>query len=155
MKSWWHHRSRAAKIGLVAGTLIAAFLLAVAVVPAEDTSSTGAPEAAAANIYLVASKSFCRATGVDDAYTGDGHVTFFLTFRNTGGEAGSVGAAPVRHYDDGEMNSSALDAVTADVAANQVESFHTAAMKYSAHSHEITGCGVVVDGREEVAIGLS
>src|SRR4051794_9948756 len=61
--------------------------------------------ASGANVYLVASKSFCLATGIDD-YSGDGHVTFYLTFKNSGGEGGTVSAVPVRHYDDGEFNES-------------------------------------------------
>src|SRR4051794_11763360 len=100
-------------------------------------NKSAAETASGANVYLVASKSFCRATGIDDAYSGDGHVTFYLTFKNSGGEGGTVSAVPVRHYDDGEFNESVLDEVEADVAANTTGKFHTAAMKYTAHSHEI------------------
>jgi hypothetical protein len=104
------------------------------------------------NIYLVAAKSFCVPTGIDDAYTGDGHVTFYLTFRNSGDEDGTVSAVPVRHYDDGDINESALDEVSVDVAAGATWQGRTGAMTYKAHEHEVTDCGVRVDGRPEVSI---
>src|SRR5437870_974147 len=43
-----------------------------------------------ANVFIVASKSLCTATGIDDAYTGTGHVEFFYTFTNSGGADGKA-----------------------------------------------------------------
>lgn len=107
----------------------------------------------ASNIYLIASQSFCAATGIDDAFSGDGHVVFFLAFRNSGNEAGTVDATPVRHYDDGEQNGSAMDMVSVDVPALETTKVHTTAMTYKAHSHEIVDCGVDVNG-EEVPVAM-
>jgi hypothetical protein len=62
-----------------------------------------------AHISVVASKSFCLASGISDFYTGDGKVIFYMTLRNTGSSGGKVNIILVRHYDDGEYNASAMD----------------------------------------------
>src|SRR5262249_27006798 len=111
---------------MASGVLLLAGLLSSCAGGSTESGSSGK---AKANVFLVASKSFCVATGIDDAYTGDGHVEFFLTFRNSGTKDGSFNAIPVRHYDDGSDNESALDEVSADVAAGTVQRFHTDEMK--------------------------
>jgi hypothetical protein len=116
-----------------------------------EPSATPAPEPKE-NIYIVASKSFCTATGVDDIYTGDGHVQFFLTLKNSGGADGSLSMTPVRYYDDGTDNRSPLDEVTADVAAHELWKGKTQAFKYEAHEHDVVRCALVIDGGEEVEI---
>lgn len=120
-------------------------------VPKPVTVAVPKPEA---HISLVAGSSFCVATGIDDAYTGDGHVTFFLTFRNSGGADGSLSAVPVRHYDDGQENNSPIDEVSVDVPANTTKGFHTESFTYKAHEHEVIGCGVTVVGQSEVPIAV-
>ncbi len=121
-----------------------------ATAPAETKKS--APEAPApepkANIYVVASKSFCTYTGIDDIYTGEGHVKFFITLRNSGKKDGSIDITPVRRYNDGRENSSPMDQVSVDVPAGQTRKGHTVAMKYKAHEHEITDCALLIDGNE-------
>jgi hypothetical protein len=118
---------------------------------AVDVAQT-APSEPESNIKLVAKKSFCIATGIDDAYTGDGHVEFFFTFRNVGDVGGTVSVIPVRHYDDGGINMSAMDEVEADVPAGATRRFHTPKFKYKAHEHEVESCGAIVDGGDEVVI---
>src|SRR5207247_1537438 len=91
----------------------------------EPTSTTSKAAVSApkpkARIQVVAKQSWCAATGVDDLYTGNGHVTFFLTLRNTGRARGSVTLTPVRYYDDGADNRSFLDAITVSVPAGRVK----------------------------------
>jgi hypothetical protein len=137
---------------IVGGVIAAVVLVALLKGVGGGDGSSSASHDGGANIYLVASKSFCEPTGIDDAYTGDGHVTFYLTFRNSGSHGGTVSAVPVRHYDDGDINESALDEVSVDVAAGDSWQGHTEAMTYKAHEHEVTDCGVRVDGRPEVSI---
>ena len=108
--------------------------------------------ATGANVYLVASKSFCSPSGVDDIYTGDGHVVFFYTFKNSGGEDGTVTVTPVRHYDDGKLNMSPLDSVEVTVPAHGTYKARTPPLKYKAHEHEIVECGAIVDDRAEISI---
>jgi hypothetical protein len=123
----------------------------------EQTSTEVTTTAAAepkANVYIVASKSFCTATGIDDAYTGDGHVQFWLTIRNSGNEKGTIDITPVRYYDDGTDNRSALDMVSVDVEPGQTWKGKTTAMKYSAHSHELTRCAALV-GDNEIEISVT
>jgi hypothetical protein len=93
------------------------------------------------DIQLIKRKSFCTTTGVADVYTGEGKVQFWLTFRNTATSDKSVSFTPVRHYDDGEVNDSAMDeASTPDVAPGQTWKGKTQAFTYKAHEHEVAGC---------------
>ncbi len=108
---------------------------------------------AKANIYVVASKSFCLASGISDAYTGEGKIIFYVTLRNSGRTDGSVDIVPVRHYDDGEVNESAMDMLTdVRVPARTTKKFRSPLYKYKAHEHEIAACGVKIDSRREVRI---
>ena len=113
-----------------------------------ETKKHAPPPEPKANIYVIASKSFCTYTGVDDIYTGDGHVQFWLTLKNSGDKDGSIDVTPVRRYDDGNENRSAMDQVSVDVPAGQVWKGRTQAMTYKAHEHEITDCALLVDGKE-------
>lgn len=134
---------------------VIAAALAATVSGCGATTSTATEETSPeANIYVVASQSFCAATGIDDTFTGDGHVVFFLAFRNSGDADGTIDATPVRHYDDGEENASAMDMVSVDVPAGQTTKVHTTAMTYKAHSHDIVDCGVDVVGQDEVPIAV-
>lgn len=166
-RAFWGRRSRWGK-GLI---VVAAVLVGLAILGSaigEDTSeSSGTTETTTeastppppqppppppaapepkANVFVVAKKSFCTATGVDDAFTGDGHVQFFLTIRNSGKKSGSITITPVRYYDDGTSNKSPLDTVSVDVKAGRTWKGKTEAHTYEAHSHEITDCALIVDG---------
>jgi hypothetical protein len=114
-----------------------------------DANSAAQP---ASDVGLVPGKSFCIATGIDDLYTGDGHVEFFLTLRNRGDASGTASVIPVRHYDDGAMNMSALDEVETEVPAGTTTKVHTPKYKYKAHEHAIESCGAIVNGGDEVPI---
>jgi uncharacterized protein DUF2510 len=138
-------------LALIALSAVGGVLAAVGVIE-EDNDQSAAPAASDANVDFVASKSYCTATGVDDLYTGDGHVQFLLTLTNNGGEPKTVAITPVRHYDDGQLNQSSLDAVEVEVAAGETWSGRTPAYKYKAHEHELIACGVIVDGGEEITI---
>lgn len=130
--------------------LVLAFLAIVgALLVTHDPS---APSAAEADVDVVPGKSYCMASGIDDLYTGDGHVQFFLTLTNSGGEPRTVSIIPIRHYDDGQLNLSGMDAVEVEVAAHETWSGRTRAYKYKAHEHEVIGCGVIVDGGDEITI---
>ncbi len=104
------------------------------------------------NVYVIASKSFCLSSGIDDAYTGNGHVVFSVMLKNSGKADGSVDIVPVRHYDDGQINESAMDMMTVDVAAGQRKQVNSPQFVYKAHEHEILSCGVIINGRDEVKI---
>jgi hypothetical protein len=120
-------------------------------VVSEPTETVSEPEPRA-NIYVIASRSFCVSSGIDDAYTGNGHVIFSVMLRNSGTADGSVDVTPVRHYDDGEMNDSPLDTMTVDVPAGERKQVNSPQFTYKAHEHEVASCGVVVDGRDEVDV---
>lgn len=105
------------------------------------------------SISVVSGESFCIPSGVDDLYTGDGHVTFYVTVRNDGTGDGTAEITPIRHYDDGQLNESAMDMVSVDVPAGSVKKFRTDPMKYKAHEHEISDCALQMDGNE-IPIGL-
>ncbi|MEX2645452.1 MAG: hypothetical protein WD249_04240 [Gaiellaceae bacterium] len=149
-----------------AGAIFILIVVAVAIFGGDDDDDSGSGEPAAAeaaavetpsggaDIVLVKKQSWCLATGIDDLYTGDGHVTFYLTLRNRGTEAGEVTVTPIRYYDDGNDNRSPLDAVTVDVAAGEVWKGRTSAMKYKAHEHEIVSCAAQIDSRPEVEISM-
>jgi hypothetical protein len=143
-----------AAVGGLFVLLLVIALIASAVGGSRSRKSAAAVAGAThgSHIFLVASRSWCAPTGVDDVYSGDGHVTFFLTFKNSGDEKGTTNAVPVRHYDDGTENESALDEVSVDVGPGEVWRGRTEALTYKAHSHEINSCGVIVDGRDEVSI---
>lgn len=134
---------------LVVGAVLVFFGIVGALV---NNDHSAAPAAAKANVDVVPGKSYCTATGIDDLYTGDGHVQFFLTLTNSGGEPKTVSITPVRHYDDGELNLSPLDTVEAEVAAHQTWRGRTPAYTYKAHEHEVIGCGLIVEGGEEITI---
>jgi hypothetical protein len=102
-----------------------------------------------ANVYLVAGKSFCVATGVSDYWTGMGKVTFFLVVHNSGDKSGDFEFTPVRYYDDGEMNNSVMDqSWTDDIAPGGTWRGKTPPFDYKAHEHEISRCTVEHDGKE-------
>src|SRR5689334_20973249 len=89
------------------------------------------------NIYVVASKSFCLASGISDQYTGNGKVIFYMTLRNSGSTPGKVDIVPVRHYDDGATNESAMDMlIDVPVPPHTTKKFRSAAYTYKAHEHE-------------------
>ncbi len=121
-------------------------------VESADTADTSTDDNGSAAVSLVASKSFCVFTGIDDAFTGNGHVVFFLTFHNSGNADGSTTVVPVRHYTDGAMNESGMDMFTVDVPAGRTVKVHTDQMIYKAHEHEIEACGLLLDGNDEVGI---
>jgi hypothetical protein len=135
------------------GGLLLAAMVAVPLAHASQSQPSGNIAAKRANIYIVASKSFCLASGISDAYTGNGKVIFYFTLRNSGSTAGKVSIVPVRHYDDGEFNASALDMlVDVRVAARSVRRLRSPAYTYKAHEHEIESCGVKINNRREVRI---
>ena len=81
----WHKLSTRKQWLIAIGVLLLAFSgigalsggggdTAPAATAAPAVEATDEPSEAEANVYVVASKSFCTATGVDDVYTGDGHV---------------------------------------------------------------------------------
>ena len=72
----------------------------------------------------------------------------------SGGTDGSIDVTPVRHYDDGELNESALDTVTIDVEAGDTWRGRTPSFKYKAHEHDVVACGVIIDGGDELPIDL-
>lgn len=141
-----------------AGAAIGVAVLSLVACGSSTSDSSGVDESSGsseASVTVVAAESFCTPTGIDDLYTGDGHVTFFVTLRNDGGSDATVSVTPVRHYDDGEINESAMDAMSADVPAYETSyKFKSTAMKYKAHEHEIVECGLIVDGGNEVSIGV-
>jgi hypothetical protein len=114
-----------------------------------DSSSSGAAPEANANIVADTTDSFCSPTGVDDYYTGNGHVTFYVTLRNDGDETGSSSVVPVRYYSDGDVNMSAMDMMQSDeIAPGETTTFSSPAFEYKAHEHEIVKCALDVDGTE-------
>jgi hypothetical protein len=131
-------------------------LTAVAAVAATEAAAAHASSAnsrSGANIYVVASKSVCIASGISDAYTGEGKIIFYLTLKNSAGVTGKVNIVPVRHYDDGGVNESAMDMlIDVEVRAHATSKFRSPTYKYKAHEHEIAACGVKIDGRKEVRI---
>src|SRR4051795_11540188 len=80
---------------------------AIATLVVAADAGAGAERAAA--VSVVTAKSFCLYSGVSDQYTGDGRVGFWFTLKNTGSSPVKVSVTPVRHYDDGELNESAMD----------------------------------------------
>jgi hypothetical protein len=115
----------------------------------------GVPASSTGRVSLVSGESFCSASGIDDAYTGTGHVRFFLTLQNEGGSSKRVSLTPVRHYDDGALNDSALDTVEVEIPGAGSWSGRTPAFTYKAHEHELVACGVIVDDGEEIPIGVN
>ena len=112
-----------------------AVLLAVAaiLVPAGNASPAGS------NVQVVA-PSTCIFDGIDDVYTGNGHVAFGFALRNTGSSAATVTVTPVRHYSDGEYNDSAMDMlVDVKVPAYSTRRFRSPMYSYKAHAHAIVG----------------
>jgi hypothetical protein len=127
--------------------------VAALVAPAAFAEPAGRSLATRANIYVIASKSFCAATGISDAYTGNGKVGFYLVLRNSGFTAGKVNIVPVRHYDDGEFNASALDMlIDVRVQARAVRRIRSPLYTYKAHEHEVAACGVKINNRPEIRI---
>jgi len=134
---------------LFSAALVVPAAQAVTLAPASGAAATGKK----ANIFVIASKSFCIASGISDVYTGNGKIIFYLTLRNSGAVAGKVDIVPVRHYDDGESNESAMDMlIDVQVPAHAVRKFRSPAYSYKAHEHDVESCGVKIDGRREVAI---
>jgi hypothetical protein len=128
-------------------------IAASAAYAAEPKTRSSAGAARTANIYVVASKSFCLASGISDVYTGDGKVIFYVTLRNSGTSDGKVNIVPVRHYDDGEINESAMDMLLdVQVPAHAVRRYRSPAYKYKAHEHEVEACGLKINNRREVMI---
>ena len=136
-----------------------AFALVATVPVVRSSASAGTAlrgkqeQAAKANIYLVAKKSFCGSTGISDIYTGNGKVTFYMTLRNSGAKGGKVNIIPVRHYDDGTINESAMDMlIDVKVPARSVRRYRSPAYTYEAHNHEVEACGIKIDNRRESRI---
>jgi hypothetical protein len=121
----------------------------------KTSSSSDAAASPSSQIALVASKSRCVATGVSDVYTGDGRILFLFALRN-GGDTGTVNVTPVRHYDDGETNESAMDMMI-DVSAPRftTKRFSSPQYKYKAHEHQLIGCGLRVDDGPEIPIRVA
>lgn len=116
----------------------------------------GPAHTARAHIYVVASKSFCLASGISDTYTGEGRIIFYVTLRNSGNTSGKVSITPVRHYDDGEMNQSPLDMlIDITVPPKTTKRFKSPLYKYKAHEHEIEACGLRIGTAREVPIQAS
>lgn len=134
--------------------LFAALPLLVLTATSSTTAAVPAVQAGKrANIYVVAAKSFCVATGISDAYTGNGKVTVYLTLHNSGAVAGKVNIVPVRHYDDGGINESAMDMlIDVAVPAKSTKKFRSPGYSYKAHEHEVASCGLKVANRAEIGI---
>jgi hypothetical protein len=105
---------------------------------------------------VVQAHSGCFFSGIDDVYTGDGQVEFAVTLRNSGSSAATVDVTPVRHYDDGEMNDSGMDTlVDITVPAHGTKGVRSPLYTYSAHKHEVVGCGVMVGSDPEVSVSAT
>lgn len=133
---------------------------ATATANAESSASAAATTvvkaAAKANVYVIASKSFCLASGVSDIYTGNGKIVFSVTLRNSGKADGKVGVLPIRQYDDGDFNMSPMDRlIDLVVPAGATRTFRSPLYNYEAHKHEIVGCSVKVDSQKEVQISAT
>jgi hypothetical protein len=127
-------RLRKAFIGFIALMLLSGLVAAC--------GSTNSSSGGSSSIRLIKRQSFCTTTGIADVYTGDGKVQFWLTFRNAGTSNRSVTFTPVRRYDDGQVNESAMNESSTDVAAGQTWKGKTNAFSYKAHEHEVVGCTV-------------
>jgi hypothetical protein len=130
-----------------------ALALAIAAIAGGAVPAASAKRAhvTGAHISLVARKSFCAYTGIADVYTGDGKVLFLFTLRNAGSSAGKVNIVPVRHYDDGGINESAMDMlIDVRVPAYSTKRYRSPLYKYKAHEHDVAACGMRInDGREQ------
>lgn len=63
--------------------------------------------------------------------------------RNSGAEDGTIDLAPIRQYDDGQTNESAMDMSSGNkVPAHSTVKLHTDPFTYKAHQHEVVGCSV-------------
>jgi hypothetical protein len=137
--------------------LVALVLAAALTVPTayatQSHSSRHPSKSGRANIYVIASRSFCLASGISDVYTGNGKVMFSIMLRNSGTAAGKVDITPVRLYDDGSVNQSAMDMlIDVRVPAHSRRQVNSPAYKYKAHEHEIASCGVIINNRRVVKI---
>jgi hypothetical protein len=127
--------------------IVAALVAAVVCVFA---SAAGA--SSASGRITVVSPSVCFFDGIDDVYTGDGHVGFVFTLRNSGA-ASKVNVTPVRHYSDGGYNASAMDMLLdVTVPAHSTKRVKSPIYTYKAHQHAIVGCGAEINGGREVRI---
>jgi hypothetical protein len=97
-------------------------------------------------VHIVASRSWCSATGIDDARSGTGHVTFFLALANGGERPRTVSATPVRYDDDGRR--SLLRAVRFTVGRERTSLRRTPSFAYKAYEHNVVGCSVELGGNE-------
>ena len=132
----------------VIGVLVLIALIGSSLNQKDETSTSTASETQT-NISVDTADSHCTATGVDDIYTGNGHITFYIRLNNDGAQAGSATVVPVRYYSDGDVNQSAMDMVTSDeIAAGGTTWFRTPAFEYKAHEHALVSCAVDVDGTE-------
>jgi len=112
-----------------------------------DTTTTASPD-----VTVDVSKSSCVATGVSDVYTGDGRVVFLFTLRNAG-DTRTVNVTPIRHYDDGETNESAMDMlVDVQVPGFTAKRYSSPQYKYEAHAHDVSSCGLRIDSGDEITI---
>jgi len=136
--------------GLLVG--LAVIVIAMSTGNDKKTDDASAASADSSQISVVVSNSSCVMTGIADAYTGEGKVAFMFELRNTG-SSGTVNVTPVRYYDDGERNASAMDMlVDVEVPGHTSERYSSPQYKYKAHEHEIVGCGLKLDGGAEIEI---
>jgi hypothetical protein len=138
-------RNRSKAAAVVVGALALIGLVGCGSAEGDRASSAPEPEA---QFVVKAGKSFALATGVADAWTGDGKIKFYLTVSNTGNANGTFSFTPVRHYDDGDTNMSAMDMSSIDIPAGTTSKFQTDWFKYKAHGHELESAAVLVDGKE-------
>jgi hypothetical protein len=133
-------------VGLIG---VIAIWLTVAIIFAGDPSPTSppaaepapAPEPAAANITLVADKSFCLALP-------NAKIGFYVTLRNNDQVDGEINAIPWRRYSDNEVNDSIIDTMTFPVPAGSVRKFRNE-FGYNAEAHEVIECGLIMEGDTE------
>ena len=138
---FWASSSRRRK------TLVVGFgVLAVAVLAGFLGAEGEASEPNGNGVHIVASASWCSATGIDDARSGNGHVTFFLAVANGGEHPRTVSITPVRYDDDGRR--SPLRAVRLTAGAGRTSLRRTPSFTYKAYVHNVVGCSVEFGGSE-------
>ena len=93
-------------ISVTVSTLCAALAVGGAYARAPKPGSP-ATTGKGAKISIVRGTSFCVGSGITDASTGEGKVSFYITLHNRGAVAGTVSIWPVRHYNDGATRESA------------------------------------------------
>jgi hypothetical protein len=122
---------------------------------AETVGAKGGPPGTAvkgAKISVDRGLSYCIGSGIADPSTGSGKVSFYVTLHNRGSAAGTVSIWPVRRYDDGKTDESALDLRSGlRVPAHAVKTFKSV-YPYKASEREIRSCAVRLNGGPELRI---